>query len=131
MFCGLFYWFPKITGKMYSEALGRISAVLVFIGFNATFLPQFIMGSLGMPRRYATYDGIYSAYHVTSTIGSWILALGFGVAIYALIKGALSGEKAESDPWNGTTLEWTIPSPPIHTNFETTPKVTGRPYEYR
>lgn len=131
MFCGLFYWFPKITGKMYSETLGRISAALVFIGFNATFLPQFIMGSLGMPRRYATYDGIYSAYHVTSTIGSWILTLGFGVAIYALIKGALKGEKAEADPFHGTTLEWTIPSPPIHTNFETTPKVTGRPYEYR
>ena len=131
MFAGLFYWFPKITGKMYDETPGIISAVLVFIGFNVTFLPQFIMGSLGMPRRYATYDGVYSAYHMTSTIGSWILTAGFALAIYALIKGALKGKKAPADPWHGTTLEWTIPSPPIHTNFETTPKVTGRPYEYR
>tara|TARA_B100001971_G_scaffold183531_1_gene181590 strand:+ start:9746 stop:11365 length:1620 start_codon:yes stop_codon:yes gene_type:complete len=131
MFGGLFYWMPKISGKMYDELLGKISAVLVFIGFNVTFLPQFIMGSLGMPRRYATYDGIYSGYHVLSTIGSWILALGFGVAIYALIKAAIKGEKAPVDPFNGTTLEWTISSPPIHTNFEKSPKVSGRPYEYR
>lgn len=131
MFGGLFYWMPKISGKMYDELLGKISAVLVFIGFNVTFLPQFIMGSLGMPRRYATYDGIYSGYHVLSTLGSWVLALGFGVAIYALIKAAIKGEKAPVDPFNGTTLEWTIPSPPIHTNFEKSPKVSGRPYEYR
>ncbi|MCO4753507.1 MAG: cytochrome c oxidase subunit I [Bacteriovoracaceae bacterium] len=131
MFGGLFYWMPKISGKMYDELLGKVSAVLVFIGFNVTFLPQFVMGSLGMPRRYATYDGIYSGYHVLSTIGSWVLALGFGVAIYALIKAAIKGEKAPEDPFKGTTLEWTIPSPPIHTNFETSPKVSGRPYEYR
>lgn len=131
MFAGLFYWFPKITGKMYDEMLGKVSAILVFIGFNATFLPQFIMGSQGMPRRYATYDGAFSAYHIASTLGSWVLTLGFAVAIYALIKAALKGPKAPSDPWNGTTLEWTVPSPPIHTNFETTPKITGRPYEYR
>tara|TARA_Y100000780_G_scaffold155505_1_gene140131 strand:- start:166422 stop:168041 length:1620 start_codon:yes stop_codon:yes gene_type:complete len=131
MFGGLFYWMPKISGKMYDEFLGKVSAVLVFVGFNVTFLPQFIMGSLGMPRRYATYDGIYSGYHVLSTLGSWILALGFGIAIYALIKAAIKGEKAPQDPFNGTTLEWTIPSPPIHTNFEQSPKVSGRPYEYR
>lgn len=132
MFAGLFYWFPKMSGKMYDETLGKISAVLVFLGFNLTFLPQFIMGSLGMPRRYATYDGIYSAYHVTSTIGSWVLTLGFGIAIFALAKAALKGKRtSEKNPWNGTTLEWTVATPPIHTNFETTPKVTGRPYEYR
>tara|TARA_B100001971_G_scaffold111191_1_gene102169 strand:- start:115066 stop:116679 length:1614 start_codon:yes stop_codon:yes gene_type:complete len=131
MIGGLFYWWPKITGKMYDEVLGRISALLVFVGFNVTFLPQFVMGSLGMPRRYHTYDGIYSAYHMTSTIGSWILTLGIFIAFYALYKAAKSGEKAPMNPWNGTTLEWTVPSPPPHENFDTVPTVTGRPYEYR
>lgn len=131
MFGGFFYWLPKIYGRMYNEAQGIVSAVLVFLGFNLTFIPQFIMGSLGMPRRYATYDGIYSSYHVVSTIGSWVLALGFGIAIYALIKAVFCGPKAPKDPWNGTTLEWTTDSPPIHTNFDVDPKVTGRPYEYR
>lgn len=131
MFSGLFYWFPKYTGKMYDEVTGRISAVLVFVGFNLTFLPQFIMGSQGMPRRYHTYDGAFTPYHVTSTIGSWILAIGFFVAIYCLIKGAKSGPKAPVNPWNGTTLEWTVPSPPPHSNFYETPNVEGRPYEYR
>jgi cytochrome c oxidase subunit 1 len=84
-----------------------------------------------MPRRYHTYDGMYSAYHMTSTIGSLVLTLGFFIAIYALIKSARSGEKAPMNPWGGTTLEWTVPSPPPHENFDTVPTVTGRPYEYR
>lgn len=131
LFAGLFYWFPKMTGKMYEENLGRVTAVLTFIGFNLTFIPQFIMGSLGMPRRYHTYDGVFSSYHTLSTIGSWVIAAGFIMAIILFIRGALKGPKAPADPWKGTTLEWTIPSPPIHENFETIPTVTGRPYEYR
>lgn len=132
-FAGLFYWFPKMSGKMYNETQGRISAVLVFIGFNATFIPQFIMGSRGMPRRYHTYDGEFSPYHVASTIGSWILAAGFIWSIVILVKAFFSktAPKAPLNPWGGTTLEWTAGSPPIHTNFEETPTVTGRPYEYR
>lgn len=131
-FTGLFYWFPKMFGKMYDEFTGRVSAILVFIGFNVTFIPQFIMGSQGMPRRYHTYDGVFAPYHVASTIGSWFLAGGFLLAVYVLVKGAISGEKCEDkNPWNGTTLEWTTQSPPIHENFEEVPTVTGRPYEYR
>ena len=121
-----------MTGKMYNEFLGRVSAVLTFVGFNLTFIPQFIMGSLGMPRRYHTYDGIYQQYHIASTIGSWIVAAGFILAIYIMVKAWFDGKECtEANPWGATTLEWTVMSPPIHTNFEETPTVTGRPYEYR
>lgn len=132
LFSGLYYWFPKMTGRKYHEMQGRIAAIIVFIGFNATFIPQFIMGSQGMPRRYHTYDGIFAPYHMASTIGSYILAFGFLFAIYILIRDMFKGEKTdEKNPWGGTTLEWTTQTPPIHTNFEETPIVTGSPYEYR
>jgi cytochrome c oxidase subunit 1 len=131
-FSGLFYWFPKMTGRMYNETQGRIAAVLVFIGFNATFIPQFIMGSQGMPRRYHTYDGIFAPYHIASTIGSYILAAGFIFSIYILVRDMFKGEICEDkNPWGGTTLEWEAQSPPIHENFVEIPTVTSRPYEYR
>ena len=121
-----------MTGRMYNETLGRVTAITTFVGFNLTFIPQFIMGSQGMPRRYHTYDGIFAPYHVTSTIGSWILAGGFIMAIYIMTKALFKGEKCEEkNPWGGTTLEWEADSPPIHENFTEIPKVTGRPYEYR
>lgn len=132
LFAGLFYWFPKMTGKMYDEIPARIAAIIIFIGFNVTFLPQFVMGAMGMPRRYHTYDGAFAPYHIASTIGSWIVGAGFLWAIFLLVKGALSGKKCEEkNPWNGTTLEWEADSPPIHENFHEIPQVTGRPYEYR
>ncbi len=132
LFSGLYYWFPKMTGRMYNETQGRIAAVLVFIGFNATFIPQFIMGSQGMPRRYHTYDGVFAPYHMASTFGSYILAAGFLFAVYILVRDMFKGEKIEDkNPWGGTTLEWTTQTPPIHENFEEIPTVTGSPYEYR
>ena len=131
-FSGLYYWFPKKTGRMYNEIQGRIAAVLVFIGFNVTFIPQFIMGSQGMPRRYHTYDGVFAPYHMASTVGSYILAAGFLFAVYILVRDMRKGKVCtEKNPWNGTTLEWTTQTPPIHENFEVIPTVTGRPYEYR
>ncbi|MEE2672012.1 MAG: cytochrome c oxidase subunit I [Bdellovibrionota bacterium] len=131
-FGGMFYWFPKMSGRMYNETLGRVTAIMTFVGFNVTFIPQFIMGSQGMPRRYHTYDGAFTPYHVTSTIGSWILAAGFILAIYLLVRAMFKGEPCtEKNPWGGTTLEWTADSPPIHENFLEIPTVTGRPYEYR
>jgi cytochrome c oxidase subunit 1 len=131
-FAGLFYWFPKMTGRMYNETQGRIAAVLVFIGFNATFIPQFIMGSQGMPRRYHTYDGVFAPYHIASTIGSYILAAGFIFAIYILVRDMFKGEECtDKNPWGGTTLEWETQSPPIHENFVEIPTVTSGPYEYR
>ncbi len=127
---GCFYWIPKITGKMYDEALGRISAGLSFAGFNITFIPQFIMGSLGMPRRYHLYDPQFKPYHYTSTIGSWVMGIGFLLAAYVLFKAFFRGKKAPANPWKGTTLEWTIPSPPTHHNFEVTPTIPGKVYDY-
>ncbi|MFT6631147.1 MAG: cytochrome c oxidase subunit 1 [Bacteriovoracaceae bacterium] len=131
-FAGLFYWFPKMTGRMYNELHGRIGTIMVFVGFNLTFIPQFIMGSQGMPRRYHTYDGVFAPYHIASTIGSWIVAAGFIFCIYIMVRDMFKGEPVPNDnPWNGTTLEWTTSTPPIHENFKEIPTVTGRPYEYR
>ena len=131
-FAGLFYWFPKMTGRMYNELQGRITAIMTFVGFNMTFIPQFIMGSQGMPRRYHTYDGMFAPYHLASTIGSWIVAAGFIFAIYIMCRDMFKGEKCTNDnPWGSTTLEWTAATPPIHENFTEIPTVTGRPYEYR
>ncbi len=130
-FAGLFFWFPKMSGRMYDEFLGRVTAIMTFVGFNLTFIPQFIMGSQGMPRRYHTYDGVFSPYHIASTVGSWLVAAGFILAIYILARSFFKGEKAPKDPWGATTLEWTADTPPIHENFLEIPEVTGRPYEYR
>jgi len=130
MMAGLFYWIPKMSGHMYNEFWGRVSAVLVFIGFNMTFIPQFIMGSRGMPRRYHLYDPKFASFHIASTIGSWVIGLGFLVAMITIFKAMRSGKAAPANPWGGTTLEWTTSSPPIHENFEETPVITGRPYEY-
>jgi cytochrome c oxidase subunit 1 len=128
---GLYYWFPKMFGKMLSETLGRISFFLIFVGFNVTFFPQFVLGSLGMPRRYFDYLEAYQRLNQVSTIGSYMIGLGFVFVLWAVIKGLLSGEKALANPWGAKTLEWTIPSPPPHENFDKTPIVTAGPYEYR
>ncbi len=127
---GLYYWFPKMFGKICSELGSQISFFLIFVGFNVTFFPQFVLGHMGMPRRYHTYLPEFETLNIISTVGSWMIASGFfvtlGVVIYALLKGPKSGD----NPWGGTTLEWKTSSPPPHENFETIPTVTGGPYEY-
>ncbi len=125
------YWFPKATGRMYSEAAAKISYWLIIIGFNVTFFPQFILGSQGMPRRYWDYLPEFTMLNQVSTVGSWFIAVGFIYAAVYLIQGARSGVKASANPWNGATLEWQTPSPPPHENFTETPTVTTWPYEYR
>ena len=115
----LHYWFPKMSGKMYPERLGQVVAVFVFVGFNLTFLPQFVMGARGMPRRYWDYDPEFTIYHQLSTIGAFIL----GVALFAVVVylgyAALKGKKrAPANPWGGSTLEWDTTSPPPLYNFE-------------
>ncbi|MDC3379127.1 cytochrome c oxidase subunit I [Planctomycetota bacterium] len=130
MLGGLHYWWPKITGKMYSETPAKLGFWLVFIGFNVTFLVQFGMGSLGMPRRYFDYPGdIYGTYHLWSTIGSYILAVGFFVHLGTFIHSLLKGVQAPRNPWGGATLEWQANSPPSHYNFDSTPTAT-EPYDY-
>ena len=127
---GLHYWWPKMTGKMYNEFWGRVSAVILFIGFNLTFLPQFVMGSQGMPRRYYNYIEQFQTLHQTSTVGSWVLMLGFTIIGIYLVKSMMSKEKAPSNPWGARSLEWMVSSPPTKHNFEHTPVVIHAPYDY-
>ena len=126
---GIHHWWPKMTGRMYSEQLGRFASLLVFIGFNMTFFVQFVMGSKGMPRRYATYLPEFEIYHKISTIGSFILGLGFFVIAFYLIKSLISGRRASSNPWGGRSLEWQCTSPPPHHNFDEAPTV-GNCYDF-
>jgi len=128
---GFYYWFPKMFGKMYSEAAARMSFVFIFIGFNVTFFPQFILGSMGMPRRYFDYIPAYTQLNRISTVGSWMIAVGFLIGLYTIIKGLRSGAPAPANPWGSKTLEWTVTSPPPHHNFDVEPIVTAGPYEYR
>lgn len=128
---GIYYWFPKMFGKMYNEAQARITFLLIFLGFNVTFFPQFVLGVQGMPRRYQDYIPEYALLNKISSMGSWLIASGFILSLYIIIQALRKGEKAPANPWGAKTLEWTIPSPPIHENFTTTPVVTAGPYEYR
>ncbi|MEM9643884.1 MAG: cbb3-type cytochrome c oxidase subunit I [Planctomycetota bacterium] len=126
---GVFHWWPKMVGKLYNEAGGRLSAIIVFIGFNLTFLPQFVMGSRGMPRRYATYDPEFEALHQMSTYGALLLGVGLLIALVVLLMSLWSGKRAPANPWGAATLEFACTSPPPFYNFERAPAV-GDPYEF-
>jgi cytochrome c oxidase subunit 1 len=128
---GIFYWFPKIFGKMYNELGAQFSWFFIFLGFNVTFYPQFILGNLGMPRRYFDYLPEYTRLNQISTVGSWLIGTGFLIGLITIIQGLIAGKKAPANPFGGKTLEWTIPSPPPHDNFLKTPVITAGPYEYR
>jgi cytochrome c oxidase subunit 1 len=130
-FGGLHYWWPKMTGKMYNERWGQLSAILVFIGFNVTFMSQFIMGGRGMPRRYFNYLDQFAPMHMYSTIGSWILAVAFVIMAMNLLASLKFGAKALPNPWGGTTMEWETDSPPITHNFHEQPVLVHEPYDYR
>lgn len=129
-FGALHYWWPKMFGRMYNEFWGKVSAWLVFIGFNVTFFPQFIMGAKGMPRRYYTYLEQYTPYHKVSTMGVVIIGVGVIIMIAYLLKSLKSGEKAPGNPWGARSLEWSVQSPPIEHNFHDIPTVVEGPYEY-
>jgi len=124
-------WWPKMFGKMYNERAGAIGFWFVFIGFNLTFFPQFIMGSQGMPRRYATYVPEFQIYHQLSTYGSWLLLVGFLIHLFNFLHSLVAGPKAPPNPWGGLTLEWTdTDSIPIEHNFRHEPVVTHGPYDF-
>jgi cytochrome c oxidase subunit 1 len=127
---GLHYWWPKMFGKMYSETWATVAAALIFIGFNVTFFPQFIMGAQGMPRRYYTYIDQYQSMHALSTYGTWILGVGFIIMAGYLIMSLINGKKAPKNPWLGLTLEWTTASPPPTENFLGNPRQLWGPYDY-
>jgi len=127
---GVHYWWPKMTGRMYDERLGITSAILVFLGFNLTFIPQFIVGVAGMPRRYATYAAEYQGQNRVSTIGAFVLTLGLVIALYGLLASLRKGGvRAPANPWGAASLEWTVASPPTHHNFETPPRSVS-PYDF-
>jgi len=119
----LHYWWPKMTGRMYPEKLGQYCAGGVFIGFNLTFLPQFVMGSRGMPRRYWDYDPEFWHYHQVSTIGAFILGISMFTVVVYLMWSLKNGKKAPKNPWGGTTLEWEAPTPPTLYNFPEAPEI--------
>jgi cytochrome c oxidase subunit 1 len=127
---GLHYWWPKMFGRMYNEKWAAVGAALVFIGFNATFIPQFILGSRGMPRRYYNYLDQFQPLHAFSTFGSWILGLGLFICGVTLLASLRKRPDAPGNPWGGKSLEWQTSSPPITHNFEHTPAVTSGPYDY-
>ncbi|CAN97762.1 MULTISPECIES: cytochrome c oxidase subunit I [Sorangium] len=127
---GLHHWWPKMTGKMYSEKLAAVACVLIFIGFNVTFFSQFVLGSRGMPRRYYNYLDQFQPLHAFSTVGSWILGTGFLVMTICFIRSLRSGAPAPANPWGGLSLEWTTASPPITENFVRTPVVTKGAYDF-
>jgi cytochrome c oxidase subunit 1 len=126
---GLHYWWPKAVGRFYNEKLGRIGAVLVFIGMNVTFFPQFIMGTRGMPRRYYNYLEEFQGMHQLSTLGAYTLGLGFLLTAVYLIASLKKKADAPANPWGATTLEWQLPSPPPYYNFHQPPVVTQGPYD--
>ncbi len=125
----LHYWFPKFTGKMYPERLGQVCSLGVFFGFNLTFLPQFIMGSRGMPRRYWDYDPQYQIFHQLSTIGAYVLGISLFITVVYLFYSFKNGKRASRNPWGATSLEWQAPTPPTLYNFEK-PPVLHELYNY-
>ncbi len=131
LLAGLHYWWPKMYGRMYNETLASVGCVLTFIGFNATFIPQFVLGSRGMPRRYFNYLPQFQALHVASTIGSWILAAGLFLALAGLLASLRRPKGMADNPWGGKTLEWMTSSPPPTYNFEGQPLPQHGPYDYR
>ena len=132
LFAALHYWMPKMFGKMYNRKLAKIAFWFVFVGFNFLYFPMLVMGWLGMPRRYYDYLPEFHPYHLTSTIGSWILITGLILMFYNLLKALKSGPiVTEKNIWGGETLEWQIDTPPIHENFKEIPLIEESPYQYK
>jgi cytochrome c oxidase subunit I len=128
---GLHYWWPKISGRLYNEWLAKFSALVIFLGFNLTFFPQFIVGYLGMPRRYHAYPPEFQVLNVLSSAGASILGVGYLIPMAYLMWSLRYGRVAGSNPWGAVGLEWTTTSPPPTDNFATTPVVTWGAYDYQ
>ncbi len=127
---GIHFWWPKITGRLYPESWAKLAALLVFVGFNLTFFPQFVVGYLGMPRRYHAYPPEFQVLNVLSTAGASVLAVGYVLPMIYLAWSLRYGKRATANPWNASGLEWMIQSPPTTFNFDVTPVVTWEAYNY-
>src|SRR5690349_9634529 len=130
IFAGIYYWFPKMTGRMYNETLGKLHFWLTFVGFNATFFPMHLIGLQGMPRRVADYAGRFADFNLFISIASFGLGASTIIFLYNMIHSWKYGEVAEANPWHAMTLEWQVSSPPPIFNFDEIPQVVGGPYEY-
>jgi cytochrome c oxidase subunit 1 len=126
----IFYWWPKMYGRMADGALAKWGCILSFIGFNLTFLPLFPAGSKGMPRRYAGYTDSagFDSYNMAASVGAGVLAIGLSLALYSLIRSLKHGPLAPANPWGGVTLEWQCASPPPEHNFDIDPPTVDDPY---
>ncbi len=127
---GMHYWWPKISGRLYPEGWAKFAALVVFVGFNLTFFPQFVLGYLGMPRRYHTYPDEFQVLNVMSSAGASILALGYIIPLVYLLWSLRYSPAAGPNPWGAIGLEWQTPSPPPTENFVETPVVTQPAYAY-
>jgi cytochrome c oxidase subunit 1 len=130
LFGGIHFWWPKITGRLYSDALARFAAILMFFGFNFTFFPQFIMGYLGMPRRYHVYPPEFQVWNVMSSSGAVVLAAAYLMPLFYLGWSLFYGPRAGANPWGAKGLEWQTRSPPPEHNFDRPPRVPDVPYDY-
>jgi cytochrome c oxidase subunit 1 len=130
IYAGFYYWFPKMTGRMYNETLGKLHFWLTFVGFNATFFPMHWIGTRGMPRRVADYDPMFGNWNFAISIASFALGASTLVFLYNMIVSWRRGEPAPGNPWRALTLEWQVSSPPPIFNFDEIPQVVGSPYEY-
>ncbi|HLM49578.1 MAG TPA: cytochrome c oxidase subunit I [Solirubrobacteraceae bacterium] len=130
IFAGVYYWFPKMTGRMYDERLGKIHFWLTFVGFNATFAPMHLLGVAGMPRRVADYAEQFAGWNMFISIASFGLGLSTLVFLYNMAASWRGGPRAPANPWRALTLEWQVSSPPPVFNFDAVPTVVGGPYEY-
>ena len=130
IFAGLYFWFPKITGKMYNEKLGKWHFWLTFISFNATFFPQHYIGMLGMRRRVWTYDTKFADWNLFISLSAFVLGAATLIFVYTAIISWWRGEPAPDNPWRALTIEWQVSSPPPIFNFDGAPRVVGGPYNY-
>ncbi len=128
---GLHYWFPKMFGRTYHEGWGLVAASLIILGFNATFIPQFLLGNFGMPRRYYQYPEQFQALNVASTAGATLLAFGFMIILIYLAIALRYGRRSAPNPWGSKGFEWMTASPPPTHNFDEIPTITQMPHDYR
>jgi cytochrome c oxidase subunit I len=130
IFAGIYFWFPKMTGRMYNERLAKIHFWTTFVAFNATFFPMHLIGVQGMPRRVASYEDRFGDWNLFISLSSFVLGASFLIFVYNMIVSWKSGPRAEANPWRSMTLEWQVSSPPPVFNFDEIPQVVGNPYEY-
>jgi cytochrome c oxidase subunit 1 len=130
IFAAAYYWFPKMTGRMYNERLGKLHFWLTFVAFNLTFFPQHYIGLRGMPRRVADYAPEFHDWNMVSSIGAFLLGGATLIFVYNIVVSWIRGEPAPGNPWRALTIEWLVPSPPPKFNFDEIPQVVGGPYEY-